>query len=145
MIKGLIVTDLKIIPNEKGNIFHSMKVSDPGYVGFGEAYFSTIIGGEIKAWKRHHEMTLNLTVPVGVVKFVLYDDRQDSETYQNFTELTLSTYNYKRLTIPPGIWMGFKGMSDGLNLLLNIANIEHDPKEQENVSQENSNIIYDWN
>ena len=33
--------------------------------------------------------------------------------------------------MPPGIWFGFQGISEGTALLLNIANIEHSPEEIE--------------
>lgn len=143
-IDGLYITPLKQIPHPKGDILHGIRKTDPGFTGFGEAYFSTIKQGDIKAWKRHSRMTLNLIVPEGEVKFVLYDDRENSITAGLFQEITLSKSNYKRLTIPPNIWMGFQGLGNGLNLLLNVADIEHDPNEQENVSPENSVIVYNW-
>ena len=77
---------------------HAMKKSNVGYSGFGEAYFSQVESGVIKAWKRHHEMTLNLVVPVGAIHFVLYDDRHNSSTCSEFQQVTLSTENYYRLT-----------------------------------------------
>ena len=59
-----------------------------------------------------------------------------------FEEVTLSKENCKRLTIPPGMWFGFKGLSEAKSLLVNIADIEHNPKE---VEQEHyKNINYDW-
>ena len=61
---GVILTPLKQIYNSKGDIFHAMKKSDKGFNGFGEAYFSTILKGEIKGWKKHTRMTLNIIVPV---------------------------------------------------------------------------------
>lgn len=143
-IKGLHITPLKQINHIKGDILHGLKKSDAGFVDFGEAYFSTIKKGEVKAWKRHSRMTLNLIVPEGEIKFVLYDDRENSETIDSFQEIVLSKSNYKRLTIPPNVWMGFQGISEGLNLVLNIADIEHDPAEQENVLFENSKIVYNW-
>ncbi|MEG2340883.1 MAG: dTDP-4-dehydrorhamnose 3,5-epimerase family protein [Odoribacter sp.] len=146
MIKGVFVTPLKEIYHPKGDIFHAMKKSDLGYVDFGEAYFSTIKCGTVKAWKRHHKMTLNLVCPVGKIRFVLYDDRLDSLTYGIFQEVVLSTGdNYARLTIPPGVWMGFEGVGEQLNLLLNLADIEHDPSEQENIPILESHIAYNWN
>jgi dTDP-4-dehydrorhamnose 3,5-epimerase len=143
-IDGVILTDLKIIENPKGNIYHSMKSSDKGYCGFGEAYFSSINYKIIKAWKRHNKMTLNLTIPVGKVKFVFLDTRPESNTKGNTFEVILSKDNYKRITIPPGVWMGFQGLSEGLNLLLNVANIEHDPHEQENIPMEEFDFKYNW-
>ncbi|CAK7004665.1 MAG: hypothetical protein PARBA_00180 [Parabacteroides sp.] len=144
-IEGVLVTPLKQIYHPKGDIYHAMKVSDQGYINFGEAYFSTIRTGEIKAWKRHHKMTLNLICPLGEILFVLYDDRVGSPTRGVFQEIVLSTFcNYSRLTIPPGVWMGFKGIGPEINMLLNIADIMHDPLEQENISVEKSHIIYNW-
>jgi dTDP-4-dehydrorhamnose 3,5-epimerase len=145
IIDGVIITPLKEIYNSKGNILHIIKMDDPGYVTFGEVYFSTIKSGLIKAWKRHLRMTLNLVCPVGSIRFILYDDRPNSNTYNTFQEVILSRgNNYARLTIPPGIWTGFKGLSKTENLLLNFADIKHDPSEQENISIEQSHIKFDW-
>ncbi|MCT4616228.1 MAG: dTDP-4-dehydrorhamnose 3,5-epimerase family protein [Marinifilaceae bacterium] len=143
-IAGVIITPLKQIEHPKGNILHGMKKSDEGFCGFGEAYFSSIKSGVVKAWKKHNEMTLNLVVPVGAVKFVFFDGRENSITKGEFQEVLLSRENYCRLTIPPGIWMGFEGVGEDLNLLLNVANIAHDPREQLNIPIEESNIKYNW-
>ena len=71
---GVTLTPLKKITHPKGDIFHAMKASDDGFFGFGEAYFSTVNQGEVKGWKKHTEMTLNLVVVTGEIKFVVYDD-----------------------------------------------------------------------
>ena len=97
----------------------------------------------MKAWKRHREMVLNLIVPVGMITFVLYDDRQDSSTYGSFQEIILSQENYCRLTVPPMVWLGFKGVMEGANsMLLNIANIPHDPDEVDRL--ELDVLKYNW-
>ena len=140
MIEGVIVTHLDIINTPGGNVMHAMKKTNVGYAGFGEAYFSQVGKGEIKAWKRHKKMTLNLVVPVGEIKFVLFDDREVSNT--QFQEVIISMAKYCRLTVPPMIWMGFKGQSDGDSMLLNIANIEHDQYEVDKMSIEQ--IKFNW-
>ena len=71
---GVTLTPLKQIYNPKGNIFHAMKKNDDGFDGFGEAYFSTVRKDDIKGWKKHTKMTLNLIVPVGTIEFVVYDE-----------------------------------------------------------------------
>ena len=128
-IDGVLVTPLKRIENSKGDIFHAMKASSEGFAGFGEAYFSTVHAGDIKGWKCHTRMTLNLVVPVGAVRFVIYDDQDGSTTKGQFFDITLSADNYARLTIAPGLWMAFQGIGEAQNMLLNMANIEHDPTE----------------
>ena len=128
-IEGIVLTDLKTINHPQGDIYHAMKKSDKGFEGFGEAYFSTINKNEIKGWKKHLKMTMNIIVPVGVVTFVLFDDRENSNSVNNFFSVTLSPSNYYRLTVPPGIWHAFKGHNHDLNLILDIADMEHKPDE----------------
>lgn len=142
MLDGVILTPLKIIDAPGGDVLHAMKCNDKGYYGFGEAYFSTIKHGCIKGWKKHFEMTLNLIVPTGEVLFVLYDDRPESSTKGCLEEIYLSIRNYKRLTVPPGIWVAFKGVGDGVSVLLNIADIPHRPEEGE--SKGLNEISYSW-
>ena len=140
MIEDVVLTPLKIIDAPDGRVFHAIKNIDPGFDDFGEAYFSEINSQKIKAWKRHREMTLNLVVPIGEIRFILFDDRGNKDP--KFQEVILSTKNYCRLTIPPMIWVGFQGLSDTNSLLLNIANFMHDPEE---VDKKNINEIeFDW-
>ncbi len=140
MIKDVIVTHLDVIDTPGGNVMHAMKETSVGYAGFGEAYFSWVDEGAIKAWKRHKNMTLNLVAPVGEIKFVLFDDRDESNT--RFQEVIISRENYCRLTVPPMVWMGFQGLSNNGSMLLNIANIEHDASEVDRL--EIDKINYNW-
>lgn len=147
IIDGVILTPLKQIYHPKGDVFHAMKCTDPGFDGFGEAYFSSILQGQVKAWKCHSRMTLNLVCIVGKIHFVLYDGREDSPTCGQFMEATLSPGMdslYRRITIPPGVWMAFIGIGEGKSVLLNVANIPHDPTEQVNIPIEESDIKFDF-
>jgi len=140
MIEDVLITPLDIIKTSGGKVMHAMKKSHSGYMGFGEAYFSQVAEGAVRAWKRHKNMTLNLVVPLGKIKFVLFDNRGEAKA--QFQEIVLSESNYVRLTIPPGIWFGFQGLAIGKSMLLNIANVEHDPHEVENKGIEY--IEFNW-
>ena len=133
---GITLTPLKKILHPKGDIFHAMKVSDNGFFGFGEAYFSTINQSDIKGWKKHTKMTLNLVVPIGEIEFVVY-----TENKKYFFSVILSQKNYQRLTIEPNFWMAFRGIGK-YNMLLNLASIEHDLDEATNIGLEE--VAYDW-
>jgi dTDP-4-dehydrorhamnose 3,5-epimerase len=136
-VDGVILTPLKQIHNPKGDIFHAMKESDNGFDGFGEAYFSTINKDDIKGWKKHTKMTLNLVVPIGEIEFIFYD-----EISQEFMNVKLSQNNYRRLTVQSNLWMAFRGIGE-YNMLLNLASIEHNPTEAVKVDLEE--IKYEWN
>jgi dTDP-4-dehydrorhamnose 3,5-epimerase len=144
-IQDVLITPLKIVNHPLGNIYHAIRSDSDGYNGFGEAYFSSIVFQSIKGWKRHREMTLNIIVISGEIKFVLYDDRENSLTNGKFSEIILSPENYNRITIPPNIWMAFQGLSQNPNILLNVANIKHIPTEAENLPINNSKFEkYEW-
>ena len=84
-------------------------------------------------------MTMNIIVPLGKIKFVIYDNRGSENKFYNYT---LSRNNYKRLTIPPNVWLAFQGLEKSENILLNISNVEHDPDEVENKKL--NMIRYNW-
>tara|TARA_B100000795_G_scaffold239270_1_gene200831 strand:+ start:1122 stop:1553 length:432 start_codon:yes stop_codon:yes gene_type:complete len=140
MIEDVLITPLKIMQVNEGDVFHGIKSSDKGYFGFGEAYFSSIKQGQTKGWKRHQKMTLNIIVPSGEIQFVMFDDRNNSEG--KFQDIVISLKNYCRLTIPPMVWMAFKGLSNEKSLLLNVASIPHDPNESE--SKQLNEIQFEW-
>jgi len=118
------VTPQKIIKLSFGNIMRFLKKGELKNWSFGEAYFSKIKFGKIKAWKLHSKMTLNLIVPVGKVKFVFY-----SQKSKRFRVIKIGEKKYSRLTIPPKIWFGFKGLNKPESVILNIANLKHSNKE----------------
>jgi dTDP-4-dehydrorhamnose 3,5-epimerase len=119
-----------------GDVLHAMKCTDTGYAGFGEAYFSLVSMGAVKAWKLHTQMTMNIIVPVGRVRFVFHLRATDEYRVEELGE-----DRYARLTVPPGIWFGFQGLA-AHNLLLNIANIPHDPAEVQRLAI--SEIKFGW-
>lgn len=125
-LPGVLLTPVKRIAHPSGDILHALKASEASFAGFGEAYFSSVHQGVTKGWKKHTRMIMNLVVPVGAIRFILVDDRAGAP---RMGEVTLSAENYQRLTVPAGLWMAFQGWGEGLNLLLNLASIEHDPAE----------------
>lgn len=140
MLTDILVTSLNKIEVQGGNVLHVLRHFDEGYQGFGEAYFSSIDFCAVKAWKRHNKMTMNLVVPLGIVKFVFHDRNIFSDKI--FRVEVIGDSNYSRLTVPPGIWFGFQGVSSQQALILNIASHSHDPNEADRLDL--SDIEYNW-
>ena len=69
---------------------------------------------------------------LGDVTFVIYDNRVKSRSKGAFFKVELSPSNYKRLTVPPRLWVAFKG-GDATQISFLIANIVHDPNEVEKL------------
>ena len=123
-LEQIQITPLKRIAVAGGDVLHALKCTEEGFRGFGEAYFSMVEPGAVKAWKMHRRMTLNLVVPMGEVRFVFLS--ADGEARR---EITIGNSNYVRLTVPPGILFGFQGLAQPNSLVLNLADMPHDPEE----------------
>lgn len=123
---------------------HMLKNSDDVYDRFGEIYFSGVNPGAIKAWHIHRIMTLNYAVPLGQIKFVLYDSREGSPTKGMVQELFLGQGNYALVTVPPMVWNGFKGLGSSMSLVANCATHPHDPLEIERCDPFSPDIPYNW-
>jgi dTDP-4-dehydrorhamnose 3,5-epimerase len=144
MIKGVTITPLRQILDERGKIMHMLRNDDANFQGFGEIYFSCIYPGAIKAWHLHKEMTLNYAVPYGRIKLVLYDNREGSSTQGEIQEIFLGVDNYLLVSIPPLIWNGFKGIGPEMAIVANCATIPHDPHEILRLDPFDPLIDYDW-
>ena len=148
-IEGVKVIPLKRIPDERGTIMHMLRRDDPHFIEFGEIYFSTIYRGVIKGWHRHRDMTLNYACVFGRIKLVIYDDREDSPTRGAIMEQFLGPDHYALVQIPPGLWNGFKGMSDPHAIIANCCTHAHDPSANRSdrldpLDSTANNIPYDW-
>ena len=136
MIDGIKLIENKIINHPDGDILHIIKKSSSGFCGFGEVYASSINKNKIKGWKRHNDITINLTVVSGSIKFAVYDDRVNSKTHKEINTFILGPYlKFSRLTIVAGLWVAFKGLDDN-NLLINVIPEEHDKNEADNMPLE---------
>jgi dTDP-4-dehydrorhamnose 3,5-epimerase len=139
-LSDILVTPLKRIETDGGDVLHALKQDDIGYVDFGEAYFSLVTRGAVKAWKRHKRMTMNIVVPMGWVRFVFRSAHENG--VDEFRIEEIGADRYARITVPPGVWFGFQGLSYSQSVILNIANITHDPNEVERLQI--SDINYVW-
>jgi dTDP-4-dehydrorhamnose 3,5-epimerase len=143
-IDGVEVIPLRRIPDERGTIYHMLRVDDPHFRQFGEIYFTSVYPGVVKGWHRHRDMTLNYACIFGRVKLVLYDDRAGSTTGGALLERFLGPDDYSLVVIPPGIWTGFKGMSEPFALVANCCTHPHDPALTTRLDPFDNDIPYDW-
>ena len=112
---------------------HALRNYEESFNGFGEAYFSSVKKDMAKGWKMHKEMTLNLIVPVGNIRFIILNKNTNNKSIVSpLIDVTLGENNYSRLTVPPEYWVAFKGVETETNILLNIADIPPDPNESDN-------------
>ncbi len=120
--------------NKAGNIIKFIDIKSKFFDKFGEIYFSEVNYKMIKGWKLHKQMQMNICVPAGEVKFVLFCN-------EKFNEIIMNKKSYI-LTIYPNTWFAFQGMSKNLNLVTNFSNIVH--TDEESITKSLSQFNYEW-
>ena len=144
-IEGCVLTELRQVEDERGAVLHHLRCDDPAFTQFGESYFSEVLPGAVKAWKRHRLQSQNLAVPVGRIRIVIYDGREGSKSFGQVQQLELGRPDaYARLRIPPGLWYGFGCISASPALIANCADFPHDPGESEVRPVDDPSIPFRW-
>lgn len=144
MISGVGIVPLRQIHDERGKVMHMLRSDSPHFESFGEIYFSTVHPGAIKAWHLHKRMTLNYAVICGEIKLVLFDERKSSPTKGELQELFLSPENYYLVSVPAGVWNGFKSVGPGSAIVANCSTLPHDPDEIIRRRPDDGAIPYNW-
>ena len=144
-IEGVIIQPLMQIAGNRGSVLHMMRRDSKLFKQFGEVYFSEILSGKVKAWKRHKKQTQNLTVPLNKIRLVIYDNRPSSSTHGKIVEYKLGRPDHYCLVhIPPMLWYGFQTLGDQTALIANCTDQPHDPEETESLPVDSNEIPYQW-
>ena len=147
MIEGVKTKKLRVIPDERGRLMEILRSDDKEfYQKFGQVYLTTAYPGVVKAWHYHHKQTDNFAVVSGMMKVVLYDSRQDSPTHGEVNEFFMGEQNPLLLQIPPLVMHGFKCISEGEALVINIPTEPYiyDKPDEHRVHPHDNDIPYDW-
>jgi dTDP-4-dehydrorhamnose 3,5-epimerase len=144
MIEGVVVSPRRQILDERGKVMHMLRCDDPEFEQFGEVYFSVVFPGVVKGWHLHTRMTLNYAVVSGLIKLVLYDNREGSATQGRVEELFVGESNYVLVKVPAGVWNGFKGLGTSPSIVANCATLPHDPEEIQRIDPTDPRIPYEW-
>lgn len=129
-LEGLSIEPRKIITDERGSLLHMLKSSNSKHP-VAEIYFSSVLPGADKGWKRHKIMWQRFTVPIGEIEFRFLDERPNSATKGQSFSIRVSRDCHALVTVPPGIWYSFRCTSGTEALIVNASDIEHDPTESE--------------
>lgn len=143
-LAGVVVQPLDIVRDARGDILRMLRSDNPLFGPIHEVYFSYVNPGVIKAWKRHLLMTQRFAVPVGMIELILFDERDDSSTRGQLQVVQLGIESYSLIVIPPLVWYGFRGLSENPAMIVNCADMRHDPNEIERREPDSAAIPFCW-
>lgn len=146
LIERVKIKELKVIPDERGNLMEILRADDEQFSKFGQVYITTAYPDVVKAWHFHRFQDDNMTVLQGMVKIVLYDDRKASPTKGLINEFFVGTNNRVLIHIPKEVWHGFKCISDEEAMIVNIVTECYNYKNPDEYRKpaHGSKIPYDW-
>lgn len=146
LIDGVQVKPLKVIPDERGRLMEMLRRDDPLFIEFGQTYLTTMYPGVTKAW-HYHELQVDHFVCVkGMIKLVLYDEREGSPTRGTLNEFFLGDHNPQLVQIPKHVWHGFKNIGDEESLIVNVTTqpYRHDQPDEYRLDPHQNHIPYRW-
>lgn len=146
MIEGVKVKNLRVIPDERGRVMEILRSDDELFIKFGQVYLSTTYPGVVKGWHMHKKQWDNVACIHGMIKLVIYDDREDSPTKGEINEFFIGVHNPKLVQIPPGLYHGWKCISQEEALVINIPTELYNYKEPDEyrLPPDTPEIPYNW-
>ncbi len=143
-IEGVWIKPLSKIPDERGMIMHMLRADEPVFEKFGEVYFSVGLPEAIKGWHKHTRQSQNYAVIQGMIKLVLYDEREDSPSKGELLEIFTGEDKYESIHIPPGVVNGYKTYGTKPAIVANCSDMPHELDEMFRYDPLNSHIDYNW-
>ena len=146
MIDGVQVKKLKPIPDERGRLMEILRCDDPFFQKFGQVYMTTAYPGVVKAWHYHKKQTDHFCCVKGMMKVVLYDDREGSPTRGEVNEFFLGEHNPILVVIPNGVYHGMKGVGTEEAIIINTPTepYNRDDPDEYRLDPFDNDIPYDW-
>ena len=147
MIHGVEVRDLKMNSDERGILVEMIRKDWIIYVNPAMAYFSISHPSVIRAWHQHlRGQTDFFCVMSGMVRVVIYDDRENSPTKGQLNEIVTGEDNMKLIKIPGECWHGFKVIGNKPAVLINFPTklYDYENPDEERLPPDTKKIPYDW-
>ena len=146
MIAGVKTEKLRVIPDERGRLMEILRNDDEVYSQFGQVYMTTTYPQVIKAWHYHKMQDDNIVVITGMLKLVLFDDREDSPTRGEINELFIGVHHPMLVHVPSNVYHGWKCISEGEAIVINTVTRPYDyaRPDEYRLPYDTDQIPYDW-
>lgn len=146
VIEGVVVKELRLIPDERGYLMEMLRKDDPHFSEFGQCYISAVYPGVVKGWHFHREQTDNVVCVHGMIKLVIYDNREGSPTAGVVNEFCIGDQRRVLIQIPKGVYHGWKGIGSETALVFNCPDKVYDYQapDEHRLDPHENDIPYDW-
>ena len=99
-----------------------LRADDPEMnIRFGQVYMTTAYEGVTKAWHYHKLQTDHFACVKGMIKLVLFDNREESPTRGEINEFFMGEHNPIVVEIPNMVYHGFKSIGGSEAIIINTV------------------------
>ena len=146
MIDGVVIKQLKLVTDERGWLIEILRSDWENFQKFGQVYITAAYPHVVKAWHMHKKQTDNIACIKGIVKFAVYDSRDESKTKNEINEFVFGEKNFILVVVPPKVWHGFKTISEDYALVVNVPTELYNYKKPDEyrLPPDTKKIPYDW-
>ncbi len=146
MIQDVVVKKLKPMVDERGMLMEILRSDESIFDRFGQCYVTVVHPGIVKGWHYHKKQFDHFCCLRGTAKIVLYDGRENSQTYREVNEFILSLDSPLLVKIPPYVFHGFTAVGEEDAMILNLPTELYHYQEPDEFRENpfSEKIPYDW-
>ncbi|HBE44673.1 MAG TPA: dTDP-4-dehydrorhamnose 3,5-epimerase [Deltaproteobacteria bacterium] len=146
MIHDVVIKNLKVIPDERGRLMEILRNDESLFKKFGQVYMTTTYPDVVKAWHYHKIQDDFITCVHGMLKLVLYDDRDASPTRGEVNEFFIGVHNPVLVKVPRMVYHGWKCISKEEAIVINVPTEAYNREnpDEYRIDPHNNNIPYSW-
>lgn len=146
MIEGVVTKKLRLMPDDRGWLMEILRSDWDLFEKFGQVYVTTAYPQVVKAWHMHKKQIDNITCVKGMMKLVLYDDREESRTKGEVNEFVIGEKNPTLVKVPQRVWHGFKSMGDETAFFINVPTelYSYEEPDEFRLPPDTDKIPYNW-
>ena len=146
MIEGVEIKKLRMIPDEQGGLLEIVRRDEAIFSGFGQISVRMTYPGRVNAWHAHQLQEDHIAAVSGMIKLVLYDDREGSPTRGEINEFFIGIYQPRLVKIPQGIFHGWICLGSEEAMVITVATEPyHDEHPDEiRIDPFENDIPYRW-
>jgi dTDP-4-dehydrorhamnose 3,5-epimerase len=127
LIDGIVIRSAITHSDERGTVSEIYSLSwgvHPNPIV--HIYQVSIRPGKVKGWALHYKHDDRLYLLQGTVKFVFYDEREESPTCKMLNEVVISDYHRSLIIIPRGVFHALQNIGNNDAILVSVPTEAYD-------------------
>ena len=121
-LHGVVLKEMRPVVTGYGHLTEMLRSEwIPDNRKVDQVFVTSLLPGAVSAWHAHDKTTDRLFVAAGLVRIVLYDNRENSPSKGRINEFRLAPIRPALLVIPPRVWHGVQNMGREPAILINAV------------------------